>query len=85
MAESPRGGGAVRRILLAGLAYGALALLLGLPLAEAMRRAFLLPPSFLPLARGLLVAVGVVVLLAAWRYPEIDGGARKGPGADRRD
>lgn len=81
---SPSDGGGLRRVLLAGLAYGALALLLGLPLAEAMRRAFLLPPSFLPLARGLLVAVGVVVLMAAWRYPEVGDGGKSGPGTDGR-
>ena len=71
-------GGALRRVVLAGLAYGALAGLAGLPLVELMHRAFLLPSTFLPLARGLLVVVGVVVLLAAWRYPEMgqssDGG-----------
>lgn len=71
------GGGALRRVLLAGAAYTLLAVLVGLPLVGVMRRAFLLPPVFEPMARGLLVAVGVVVLLAAWRYPQM--GDRTGP------
>lgn len=68
-----RGGGALRRVLLAGTLYAILALLVGLPLVSVMRRALLLPPLFEPLAHGLLVLVGVVVVLAAWRDPEAPG------------
>lgn len=68
-------GGALRRVLLAGALYAALALLVGLPLVSVMRRALLLPSLFEPLAHGLLALVGVVVVLAAWRDPEARGRA----------
>ena len=80
------GGGALRRVLLAGALYAALALLVGLPLVSVMRRALLLPPLFEPLAHGLLVLVGAVVVLAAWRDPEApgrDGGAGQEGGGSR--
>lgn len=79
----PLWSGALRRVVLAGLAYGALVLVLGLPLSRAMDAAFLLPPMFVPLVRGLFVVIGLVVLLAAWRYPELgdgpDAGGSGGP------
>ena len=77
-----KGSGAVRRMVLAGGAYAVLAFVVGLPLAGHMRRVFLLPPMFDPMVRGLLVAVGVVVLLVAWRYPEMEVGGADSP--DRR-
>jgi len=65
-------GGALRRMLLAGLSYGLLVLIVGLPLAGLMDRALLLPPMFEDLVRGLFAVIGVVVLLVAWRYPELE-------------
>ncbi len=78
----PIWGGAFRRMVLAGLAYGAVVLVLGIPLSRAMDSAFLLPPMFAPLARGLFLLIGVVVLLAAWRYPEMGHGPGPGEGGD---
>jgi len=66
---------ALRRMVLAGGAYALLVLLLGLPLAGLMDRALLLPPLFEDLVRGLFAVIGVVVLLVAWRYPELEGDA----------
>ena len=88
MTPPPNTGSALRRVLLAGLAYGVLLVVFIFPLAGAMRRAFLLPPSFDPMARGLFAFIGVVVLLAAWRYPEMGvgpGDGPAGPGEDGRD
>lgn len=36
-----------------------------------IRRVFLLPDLFVPVARGLLFLGLVVVVAAAWRYPEM--------------
>jgi hypothetical protein len=67
--------------------YVTLALLVGLPLVSVMRRVLLLPPLFEPLAHGLLVLVGVVAVLAAWRDPEAVGraGGAGEEGGDSRD
>jgi hypothetical protein len=72
-----RWGGALRRIVLTELVYGALAVL-GWWVIDPVRQTFLLPALFSTLARAALVLGFPLAGLMAWRYPELGGGAPDG-------
>ena len=62
----------VRRVAWVLLAYATVAWLV-LRAADWLRGVLALPPLFLTLAIGLLVAGVPVAILVAWRYPELGG------------
>lgn len=74
--------GAVGRVLKAVAAYTPVAAIVWL-VAEPIRQAVLLPPSFLLLARGATLLFLPVVVAVAWRYPRIgvDASSDPHPGA----
>ena len=72
--------GALRRVVVTGLAYGAVGLLV-LAVAGWVRPVLALPAAFPRMLRVMLLGGFPVALLIAWHYPRIGhhGGTPQGP------
>lgn len=71
------------RTMVVAVVSAAALLFLVLPMLDAMGRMLLMPPSYFPSARGLVVALWLLGVAATWAYrPPETGDDRDGGGSE---